>query len=708
MQQPVPPDLQELLITALQCHQSGRLDEAERLYRRILEADPGNADALHLYGVLSLQNGRHEAAADLIGKAITQNGRAPAFHNSLGNALQLLGRFGEAAASYGRALKLEPGRAETHYNLGTALQAQGLLTEAAASFVQALTLKPGYAEAYNQLGTVLQLEGRLEEAETAYRQALLRRPSYMEAHYNLGTAYQAEDKLDDAAQSYRRVLAIKPDCAEAYSNLGTVFSAQGRTAEAAANFKQALALKPDYAAARLGQAIATIPVFADTLEQSTATTENFLKALDDLAAWSKAHPGALGRVAGSSQPYHLLYRPQDITAPLCRYGELICAASAEYRQLPEMPRASARRRLRMVVVCGYVQQKHPVWQIVLKGILTHLDRTRFEVVLYHTGLVVDEATGWAKDHVDRFVQGPKTVKAWLDEIAQDRPDILFYPEVGMDAATSALAALRLAPLQVLGQGNAMTTGFPTMDIYFSGELMEGPEAQKHYCEKLVRLPGTGLCLTWPGGGAEPWNGPARNADVVRFALWLQPIKFDPMNDALFARIAKAAGPSEFWLVKPKFLPWTAERLRARMAAAFRAEGLDPEAHLRLGSWLTRDALSGLFDAMDVYLDSPAFSGCTTAWQALHRGLPIVTLEGEFLRQRQTAGLLRQSGLIDGIASGRDDYVKIAVRLAEECRVPEKRAARRRAIRNAAPQLDGNIAAVRVFEETLIEALRDRV
>jgi predicted O-linked N-acetylglucosamine transferase (SPINDLY family) len=703
------PGLQQALAVALQHHQAGRLKEAEKLYRQILQATPRHADALHLLGVLALQAGRDKDAVDLIGKAIAQNGQEPAFHNNLGNALQVQGNFEEAVASYQRALALEPDNAQTHYNLGVALKEQRKLDEAAASFRQALALRPDYAEAHNKLGNALQEQGKLDEAVASFKLALAHRPDYADARYGLGAAFQAQDKLDEAAECYRRVLTITPDCAEAHNNLGTILFSQGKADEAAASYGRALALKPDYAAARLGLAIASIPIFADSIGQSAETTDRFSRSLDDLAAWSNAHPGALGRVVGTSQPYDLAYRPQNITAPLLRYGELICAAATDYWRLPdERPVPPARERIRMVVVCGYVQQHHPVWNIVLRGIIAHLDRRRFEIVLYHTGLVIDDETAWARSHVDRFVQGPKSVEAWLDEIKQDQPDVIFYPEVGMDCATCALAALRLAPLQVVsGQGHPMTTGFPTMDVCLSGELMEGPGADQHYREKLVRLPGTGLCLEWTGGDAEPWDGPDRPADTVRFSLWVQPIKFDPANDVLFARIAKAVGPCEFWLVRPQRLSWTAERLRDRMAAAFRAEGLDPDAHLRLGSWLSRDQLSGLFDAMDVYLDSPAFSGCTTAWQAIHRGLPIVTLEGEFLRQRQTAGLLRQIGITDGIASTRDEYVEIAVRWAHECRQPEKRAVRREEIRRAAPKVDGSQAAVKAFEQTLIEALQGR-
>ena len=89
---------------------------------------------------------------------------------------------------------------------------------------------------------------------------------------------------------------------------------------------------------------------------------------------------------------------------------------------------------------------------------------------------------------------------------------------------------------------------------------------------------------------------------------------------------------------------------------------------------------------------------------MHRGVPIVTCEGLYLRQRLAGGLLRQIGLKDGIASSRDQYVKLAVRLAEECRFdPSSWTARRAAIRHAAPQADGNREAVIASERILLEA-----
>jgi protein O-GlcNAc transferase len=270
-----------------------------------------------------------------------------------------------------------------------------------------------------------------------------------------------------------------------------------------------------------------------------------------------------------------------------------------------------------------------------------------------------------------------------------------------------LAALRLAPLQVAGWGHPVTTGLPTMNAFLSGELLEGPAAEQHYREKLVLLPGTGVCTELAAVEAQRWDGAGRRGNAVRFALCQQPIKFDPADDVLLTRIAKAAGPSEFWLVSPIKHQWATANLRDRLAAAFRAEGLDPDAHLRVTPWLPRSQFVGFLDEMDVYLDCPAFSGYTTAWQAIHRGLAVITLEGEFLRQRLAAGLLRQIGMTDGIASSRDQYVQIAALWAQECRRTDEWLARREAIRRSAPKADGNRSAVSAFEQWLIDAIQPR-
>lgn len=740
MQKGPAPAVQALFAAALRQHQAGQFDDAERLYRQVLQAAPRHADALHFRGVLAHQTGRHEAAIDLIDKAIAQNPRIATFHHNRGIVLAEQGKHATAAAAFRRAIALNPQFAEGHFNLGVSLQNSREWEKAAASYAQAIVLNSGHATAHTNLAMVRSEQARLDEAVALFAQALRLDPTQAQAHNGLGNIYKEQGKLGEAAACYERAVALDPAFTEAVDNLGIVLLESGdlsgalryfddalagrpnhapahrhrgyvlkelgHTADAVAAYRSALALVPEAAEAHIGLAIAAIPLVPDTSAASMAAIPVFSQRLDELTSWVGAKPEKLAGAVGRNLPFHLAYRPSDSLQALSRFGDLMSdAAAIQWPAAVQIARATrpTRTRFRLGIVSGHIC-RHPVWDIVLRGILQHVDRKLVELHVYYTATTVDTETEWAREHCERFVQGPKPTASWIDEIARDLPDALFYPEVGMDAATYALAALRLAPLQIAGWGHPITTGLPTIDIYVTGDLLESSTAESHYRERLVRLPGTGVCTSTPSGCVKPWSAPSRTSNSVRFALCQQPIKFDPQDDAMYAQIARAVGPSEFWLAAPDRLGWSGARLHARLQAEFRAHGLDPAAHLHIMPWLPPDEFLGFLDEMDVYLDCPAFSGYTTAWAAIHRGLPIVTQEGTYLRQRLAAGALRQiadSGGSQGIAASRGDYISTAVRWTDERRhQPHTWAARRTALRIAAVRLDDNRAAVSAFEHVL--------
>jgi len=175
----------QLFAQAVRYHQAGTLDEAERLYRQIVQADPHHADALHFLGVLAQQTGRNEEATDLITKAIACNVHVPSFYNNLGISLREQGELVAAATAYGRALALKPDHAEVHYNLGVTLKEQGLFEETAQACRRALVLKPDHAKAYTNLGNVLQEVGDVTSQILCYRRALAIKPDLVDAENNL-------------------------------------------------------------------------------------------------------------------------------------------------------------------------------------------------------------------------------------------------------------------------------------------------------------------------------------------------------------------------------------------------------------------------------------------------------------------------------------------------------------------------------------------
>ena len=129
--------LTEALAVALAHHRAGRLDVAEQIYRRILAAQPDQADAMHLLGVVAHQAGRHELAIERIQRAIALRGTDAAFHCNLGEAYRAQGRGEEAIACCRRAIELKPDYAEALHNLGVLLAAQEQFAEAIACYAKA-------------------------------------------------------------------------------------------------------------------------------------------------------------------------------------------------------------------------------------------------------------------------------------------------------------------------------------------------------------------------------------------------------------------------------------------------------------------------------------------------------------------------------------------------------------------------------------------
>jgi tetratricopeptide (TPR) repeat protein len=252
------PAVSALFAAAVQHHQAGHLQQADALYRQVLTANPRHADSLHLLGVIALQVGRPDPAAELISRAIGIDPTVALYQINLGNAFKALGNLDQAIACYRRAIVLRPRYPEAYNNLGATLHARTHTDEALIWLRRAITLKPDFPEAHNNLGNLLADLGQLDQAAQCYRQAIALRPNYADAHNNLGTTLKDLGALDEAVRCHQTAIALRPDNPEAHHNLGTTLKRLGRLDEAAACHRKALALKPDLAEAHdaLGSTLA--------------------------------------------------------------------------------------------------------------------------------------------------------------------------------------------------------------------------------------------------------------------------------------------------------------------------------------------------------------------------------------------------------------------------------------------------------------------
>ncbi|MCW5699022.1 MAG: sulfotransferase [Rhodospirillales bacterium] len=237
---------QNTLMEAVRHHQAGCLDEAERLYRRVLKTAPRNADALHLLGVVTHQRGDNGRARQLITKAIAVNDGDAAYHNNLGTVLLALDQAEPAAQSFRRALALNPSYPEAHNNLGNALQILGRPDEAVPCYRQAIALRPDYAEAHANLGRARRTLGDLDEAVDCYQRAVSLQPRYVKALKDLGDALGELGRPDDAEARYRQARDVNPRDPDVGAALAALWERASKLEDGLRQAESVLADTPDH------------------------------------------------------------------------------------------------------------------------------------------------------------------------------------------------------------------------------------------------------------------------------------------------------------------------------------------------------------------------------------------------------------------------------------------------------------------------------
>lgn len=732
--------LSEAFAIAREHHQAGRLEEAEEIYRRILDAEPNHAQTLHLLGVLAYQRGRYADAAASISRAIELAPTAAGFYSNLGLVFKEQGKLEEAEACWRRALALSPDFPEAHNNLGVVLQAQGMLGEAADCYRQALAIRPDYPEAHNNLGNAFKEQGKPAEALACYRRAIELKPSYAEAHNNLGLALEALGEIGEAEACYRRSLGLKPDYAEAFNNLANSLQNQGKVEEALAGYRRALERKPDYpeahtnlgallcelgraeeAAACHRRAVALRPRFAQAhnnlglvLQRQgrlDEAVECYRRALELAPAYVEAHNnlGNTLKEQGKLDEALACFRQALAIAPgfadahsnllyalhYCEKATLseLAEAHAEFDRLHAVPLPAGQRRydnsrdpdrrLRLGLVSPDFGH-HPVGHFLIR-VLENVDRRAAEIVCYSNRLLGDDLTVRFRAAASAWHEVAGWPAARLaGQIRADGIDILF--DLAGHTARNRLPvfALKPAPLQITWIGYEGTTGLGTMDYLLADAHTVPPGYERYYREQVLRMPECYVCFDPPREARPVGPLPARSRGQVTFASFSNPAKITPRVVGVWAEILRHVPESRLAL---KFRGLTEPSVQARFRQMFSDLGVEPGRVDMQGASTYADYLAA-YQQVDIALDTFPFSGSATTCEALWMGVPVVTCPGETFASRHSLVHLSTVGLTETIARDLDEYVARAVSLGSDL---ERLAALRAGLRSRmedSPLCDG--------------------
>ena len=582
-----------------------------------------------------------------------------------GLALQQQGQLAEAEACYRKILEIDRHHVDANHLLGV-LKAQEGRTEEALGFIEAAAgAAPNATLILMNYGNILSEVGRHQEALSRFDRALAIDPQLSSVWSNRGNTLNRLKRYDEAVASHERAIDLSPNDADALYNLGLSLHRQGHYDRANAHFDRALELRPGFIKASVARCVGELHVLYTDESEIDRQRSAYRVRLQALAHVADRSPREFASAIDATPPFFLPYQGQNDRDLQRLYGAMVCramAAVAPPSQDQLAQPAAAGEQVRVGIVSGFFSA-HSNWKIPIKGWLSQLDRRRFRLLGYHTGIAQDGETEVARSMFDRFVQGPLPVHALRNAILADRPHVLIYPEIGMDPRSLQLAAQRLAPAQCNSWGHPVTSGFPTIDYYLSSDLMEPADAESHYTEELVRLPN--LSIYYEPVATVPVTIGRQDlglrSQTPTYWCGQSLYKYLPQYDHVFPGIARKVGSCQF-----VFIDYSGQEVNAlfrrRLSHAFGAVGLNSDDHCVFLSPMSQDRFVAAMGQCDVFLDSIGWSGCNSTLESLAHNLPIVTMPGALMRGRHSLAILAMMGLTGTVASSTDDYIAIAARL----------------------------------------------
>jgi predicted O-linked N-acetylglucosamine transferase (SPINDLY family) len=636
---------------------------------------PDDPVAHYVHGELQEQDGDKEGALASVRRALALNPRFVQAQHYLGILLGETGDAEGAVAAFEQTVRLDPAHARGWNNLGNTLRTQDRLDEAEAAFARAVALKPDYWLAAANLGSVQRDVGAMDRAEATLRTALGRAGAnpYRPLVVLLAGVLRLRGILDESAQLYVQAINAAPsESAGEWFNLGLVLAERNDPAGARNAYGRARALDPTDLRALFGERLTLPMVYADRNEVEVARSE-FEAGLERLER--ELVPAIRAAVLDEMQVldglrwvnFFLAYQGRDDRGLQRRYAAV--AAAAVDAVAPRWRAPLARRSLRgKRVRVGFASAFFHTGTCgrYFKSWITDLDRERFEVFVYHLWPGIDDIAQAIATRADRFrtfAANRARPSVVAPAIRGDELDVLVYTELGMDVTTFGLAALRLAPRQYTAWGHPVTTGHATIDAFLSCAAMESPDAQHHYSELLVLLPGIGTRYERPilptSGSREQFSLPAdRTLLLCPQSLW----KIHPDNDRLFAEIL-AANPRAMLVFFGGWHPAPIDRFMQRLKTTLDAYGIPIRERTRVLPQVGHDDYLRINMLCDAMIDTLHWSGGNSSLDALACSLPVVTLPGAFMRGRQSAGMLSLLGVPELIATDHAGYLSIAARLA---------------------------------------------
>jgi len=606
-----PPEKEIKFI--LELINSNKIAEAENDLNKKMLIYPNSSILFNIRGaILASRNALDEAIINYK-KSIKINANYAQAYNNLGIAFHKLNKTDLAIENYKKALKLKKNFAEALNNLGNAYIDFDQPKDSLQYFNKALEFNSSYAEAYNSMGAANEKLGNKSDALKNYQKAIEIRPDYAEAYNSLGTLYSSLSKFDKSLSNYKKAIQLKKNYEKAYNNLGNLLNSLGKFNEATNAYKEAIKIKPNY---------------------------------------PKAYSNLL---------FNLIYKTDfDLNYYLSEAKKFRLNCKIIKKLKFTYKYETNPKKLRV----GFVSAdfgNHPGGFFTL-GLLRELRKKDFELIAYPTIERKDEFSHHFKSLFSKWSPiKNKDDENVVKQIINDGIHILIDLQGHSAKNRLPIFIYKPAPVQVtwLGQGS---TGISEIDYFIGSNHIIPKDEEKHYVEKVLRLPEISQCFTPPDFDLKIENLPAIKNNFITFGCVNKLAKVNDEVIALWSKILSSV-PNSKLLLKNKLL--NSKEIIETTIQRFKKQNVKKEQLILEGESKTRKELLNIYNKIDIALDPFPFQGNTTSIEAAWMGVPMITLKGNRYISHFGESINSNLDMPNWIAENYKDYILKAKKFSSD-------------------------------------------
>lgn len=696
--QPNFPDAYCNLANALK--EKGQVSDAEECYNTALRLCPSHADSLNNLANIKREQGYTEEATKLYLKALEVFSDFAAAHSNLASVLQQQGKLNEALMHYKEAIRIQPTFADAYSNMGNTLKEMQDIQGALQCYTRAIQINPAFADAHSNLASIHKDSGNISEAIQSYRTALKLKPDFPDAYCNLAHCLQIVCDWTDYEARMKKLVAIVANQLEK-NRLPSVHPHHSMLYPLSHEFRKAIANrhanlciekihvlhKPPYKYSVVIPSGGRLRIGYISSDFGNHPTSHLMQSL----------PGLHDRTKMEIFCYSL--SPDDGTnfrSKITREAEHFIDLSQVTCNGKAADRVNSDGIHILVNMNGYTKgarneifalRPAPI-QVMWLGypgtsgatfmdyIITDCITSPFELAhQYSEKLAYMADTFFVGDHRQMFPHLQERVildvsekqltvkKGLVDNVAvlnaTDLSPVIENADVKMVKELIKPLAKELTELSVnvaqLPSSQAIETMIQTGQVQttLNGLVIQNGLATSQSNNKAAtgeEAPRSIVVTT-----RQQYNLPD---DAIVYCNFNQLYKIDPSTLQMWVNILKRVPRAVLWLLRfpavgePNILA-TAQQLGLPAGKLIFSNVAAKEEHVRRGQ------------LVDVCLDTPLCNGHTTGMDVLWAGTPMVTLPGETLASRVAASQLMCLNCPELVASSRQEYENIAVRLGTD-------------------------------------------